>query len=498
MRNIFTPGIDKNERDRYPILMADGSVHASFKVAGTRTGRLACCVDGDTMLDVKTLANGVCRVKISEPDSDAVVGTFIKSHSGKWRRILSRSIKGYTEMFEVVTEAGRKITCTLGHRFLTGHGWKELGDISIGEKLAVDTDFNSCGTDQHDAVKFILGVGLRQVWDIEVEKDHSYCAEGFINHNSEPNLQQVPRDGIIKKLFSSRFGKERGCIYQGDLSQIELRLLAAACGDPNMVKAYRDGVDLHSLTTSLVFKLPYEHFTEPYEVWLQQNGRADEAKKLKGKRKLGKTLNFLTGYGGGAFGFQSAMALQGVYLQIDECEKLLNGFFESYPYMKTHIGLYKNFVQKNGVAVSLTGRVRVLEEVFSEDQGMANKALRAAYNHLIQASASDLLLLCLVAIERLMRLEGLESVLVSTVHDSLVIDGVWDEVPKIHEICDAVLSNIPEVAQQLQGPEADLSWMTLVPLSGDCAVGRNYSQETKIPAKNPDFDEIKRICFAAN
>ena len=74
--------------------------------------------------------------------------------------------------------------------------------------------------------------------------------------SSQPNAQQLPKDSIVKRFYTSRFG-ERGCIYQADLSQIELRLLAAASGDPLMVKTYREGTDIHSTTMSRIFKLPY-------------------------------------------------------------------------------------------------------------------------------------------------------------------------------------------------------------------------------------------------
>lgn len=307
-----------------------------------------------------------------------------------------------------------------------------------------------------------------------------------------PNLQQVPRDGLIKTMYSSRFGRQLGCLYQGDLSQIELRLLACACGDPTMVKAYVEGIDLHSLTTHNVFKIPMEHFSEDHEMFLQRNGRGKEVKELKGKRKIGKTLNFLTGYGGGAFGFQSALALQGVYLQLEECERHLESFFETYPYLRTHIGMYKTFVQNAGLAVSITGRVRILEEVFSEDPQQSNKALRAAYNHLIQSSASDCMLVCLIAIEALMREANLQSMLVSTVHDSLVVDCLRAELPKVHEIVNWVLQNIPTVLKLVMGDDYDISWL-LVPLSGDCGVGVDYLHEVKLPKHNNiDWDEINR------
>jgi DNA polymerase I-like protein with 3'-5' exonuclease and polymerase domains/uracil-DNA glycosylase len=297
----------------------------------------------------------------------------------------------------------------------------------------------------------------------------------------DPNLQQLPLDADVKDMFTSRFGP-RGCVYTGDLSQIELRLLAVACGDPSMMRAYFENLDLHTLTASRIFKLDYEMFSKDYMEKLQKEGQSKKAKELELKRKIGKTCNFLTGYGGGAFGLQTTLANSRIYMSIEECERILEQFFNSYPTLQKFLSAYKYFIQQNGVAVSITGRVRVFEEVFSEDSEAAAKALRAGCNHLIQATASDMMLICLRVIEAAMRDQGLESLLVSTVHDSLVIDAVREELPAVHEIVYEVLNNIPEVMELLFGPEYDSSWM-LVPFGGDCEVGLNYGHVNKIPTK---------------
>jgi hypothetical protein len=305
----------------------------------------------------------------------------------------------------------------------------------------------------------------------------------------DPNLQQLPNDADIKEMFTSRFGA-RGCIYAGDLSQIELRLLAAACGDPNMMRAYFDDLDLHTLTTSRIFKLDYEQFSKGYMEKLQKEGRGKEAKELELKRKIGKTCNFLTGYGGGAFGLQTTLANSKIYMSIEECERILAQFFDSYPTLKKFLSAYKYFIQQNGAAVSITGRVRIFEEVFSDDTEASAKALRSGCNHLIQATASDMMLVCLRVIEAAMRDQGLESILVSTVHDSLVGDVVIDELPAVHDIVYTVLNSIPEVFQLVFGPEYDTSWM-LVPFGGDCEVGPNYGHMNKIPTKGGiDWDKL--------
>lgn len=305
--------------------------------------------------------------------------------------------------------------------------------------------------------------------------------------SQDPNLQQLPSDAIIKRQFVSRFG-ERGCLYGSDLSQIELRLMAAVSGDPGLLKAYYEGLDLHTLTASRLYKTDYEVFTKGYMEKLQAGGRADEAKKLDLKRKVAKTTNFLTGYGGGAFGLQTALANNSVYLPFEECESIIDRFFESYPVLAKYLSFYKKFIEDNAVACSVFGRIRVFEEVRGEDHKARAKALRSGCNHLIQATASDLMLICMSAIEGWMRQENLESILVSTIHDSLVVDAVKSELPKIHEIVDTVVNNMPDVLTASFGDTYDTSWM-ICPISGDAEVGTNYLDMAKLP-KVIDWDEV--------
>jgi len=78
---------------------------------------------------------------------------------------------------------------------------------------------------------------------------------------------------------------------------------------------------------------------------------------------------------------------------------------------------------------------------------------------------------------------------VSTVHDSLVIDCVREELPQVHDIVLRVLNNFPEVFKIVFGDDYDTSWM-IVPFSGDCEVGLDYLNTRKIPDKDIDWDKL--------
>lgn len=256
-----------------------------------------------------------------------------------------------------------------------------------------------------------------------------------------------------------------------------------------MCKAYEDDIDLHSLTTSYIFKVPYEHFEKSHMKKLQEDGKSKEAKELEEKRSIGKTCNFLTGYGGGAYGLQNVLAGKDIYRSPEECQGIIDLFFDTYPALREWLQQYKRFILDTQCAVSLFGRVRVFEEVLGNDEEAKAKALRAGCNHVIQSTASDMMLVALFCIENMMRDEGLESILVSTVHDSLLIDCVREELPQVHSIVMSVLNNFPAVFKAVFGDDYDTSWLS-IPFAGDSEAGVSYLSLSKLPSKDVNWDEV--------
>lgn len=296
LRNHFDDRVDKKRRTGYPHLCPDSRIHASFLLTGTRGGRL--CVAGETVLNVAIGSDTNLPVSVAIKDLLKFLGhsLHVKTDKNRWRRIKTVFFKGYEEMFHVRAGNNIGVKATGGHRLKTAKGWKSVRKIKVGDRVQVDLPERDRVPGYSGpcfrAVTAIKPCGSQGVWDIEVEEDHSYVAQGLVHHNScrDPNMQQLPNDADIKEMFTSRFGK-RGCIYCGDLSQIELRLLAAACGDPAMMKAYFENLDLHTLTTSRIFKLDYEMFSKGYMEKLQKEGRSKEAKDLELKRKIGKCVD---------------------------------------------------------------------------------------------------------------------------------------------------------------------------------------------------------------
>lgn len=140
-------------------------------------------------------------------------------------------------------------------------------DQQRSEQFGSGDEFSSQKTPwKKQCIREITSVGSMGVWDIEVEKDHSYVAQGFLNHNCRnPNLQNQPSRSEIGKKIRQVFVASPGYdLIVIDLSQIELRVLAHFTKDPNLLRAYRKNEDLHGMTAAKVFGPEYTDIQRSY------------------------------------------------------------------------------------------------------------------------------------------------------------------------------------------------------------------------------------------
>ena len=321
-----------------------------------------------------------------------------------------------------------------------------------------------------DVIINIVSVGVRDVWDIEVDEDHSYVAHGLVHHNSsrDPNLQNIPNKGggLIKRAYVSRFGED-GVLLQADFSQVELRIAGCYYNEPTMVQAYLDEQDLHTLTGQAIYvqstsgKKPADYL------------KLDK-KTQKGWRTRAKRTNFGIIYGIGPPGLQSTLKKDGVFVTMDECKALVSAFFKARPGLKRGIERTQGRVAKSGYLESFTGRRRRVPEVFCADEQLVARALRQSINFPIQSGASDCTLMSLVLIRREMKRRGLKSQIILTVHDSIVFDCVVDEFLEVAQLAKEIMENLPKLSEQVL-PGVKWDWLT-VPLVADFEVGPNWGQ----------------------
>ena len=214
---------------------------------------------------------------------------------------------------------------------------------------------------------------------------------------SDPNLQQVPRNKDLRSLFTAPPGR---VFLEADYSQIELRVAAHYAQEPNMLKIYREGGDIHTETARTLCG------GEP----------------TKEERNKAKAVNFGFLYGMGAKGFVNyAFDSYGVVFTPDEAERYRDLFFQKYSRLLTWHDKMEQLCEANGGVSNLFGRFRSLPKIYSQFKWERNEAVRRAINSPVQGTASDLLLCAAVQISKELG-PKYDLKIVGTVHDSILAD----------------------------------------------------------------------------
>lgn len=259
--------------------------------------------------------------------------------------------------------------------------------------------------------------------------------------SSNPNLQNIPirteEGNKIRQAFVP-CDKQNYKIMSADYSQIELRILAHVSGDENLINAFNSGIDVHTLTASKVFDVPIEAVT-------------------KTMRYKAKAVNFGIVYGQSKYGLA-----KGLKISAAEADTFINKYFETYPKIKEYMENMVKLVETQGYVESIFGRRRYLaSEINSPNTMIREFAKRAAINHPMQGSASDLIKIAMIDFARNLEKNNLKSKLIMQVHDELVIEVLNEELEDVKKL---VLESM-ELKQPLK-----------VPLLVDVNVGESWKE----------------------
>ena len=250
-----------------------------------------------------------------------------------------------------------------------------------------------------------------------------------------PNLQQIPREKVFRACFRAEQGRK---IVGADYSQIELRVVAEISQDPALVKAYREGADVHRLTAAALMKV------EPDKV-------------TKENRQMAKPVNF-----GFSFGMQAkklvvyAEADYGVHMSEKQAQKFRDSFFDLYEGVAAWHEHVKSVDMAAHVARSIGGRLRYLEgDEYNE-----------YFNHPVQATNADGLKASLPLVYQKLKQYGGRARMIHMVHDEILLEV--DDDPELIKATEQDLSDcmvagaqpffksVPVVAEAASGD----SWAT--------------------------------------
>ncbi len=257
--------------------------------------------------------------------------------------------------------------------------------------------------------------------------------------STNPNLQNIPirteRGREIRKAFIPR---EKGrVLVSADYSQIELRIVAAISGDPNMCEAFKLGKDIHTATAAKVYGIKEEDVT-------------------KEMRYKAKSVNFGIIYGQGAFGLAENLGISRT-----EAKEIIDNYKKEFPNIQLYMDQQINNAKELGFVETLMGRRRWLRDINSSNFTVRGFAERNAINSPIQGSAADMIKLAMIKIHGEMKKTKWESKMILQVHDELVFDAVEKELPKLKEL---ILKCMKEAMILPNG----------VPVEAEVGVGKNW------------------------
>ena len=230
--------------------------------------------------------------------------------------------------------------------------------------------------------------------------------------STNPNLQNIPirteRGREIRKAFIPRDPSR--VLISADYSQIELRIVAAISGDPNMCDAFKQGKDIHTATAAKVYGI-------------------EESAVTKEMRYKAKSVNFGIIYGQGAFGLAENLGIPRA-----EAKEIIDNYKKEFPNIQLYMDQQINHAKEVGYVETLMGRKRWLRDINSSNFTVRGFAERNAINSPIQGSAADMIKLAMIKIHAEMKKSSWESKMILQVHDELVFDATEKEVPALKEL----------------------------------------------------------------
>ncbi len=257
--------------------------------------------------------------------------------------------------------------------------------------------------------------------------------------SNNPNLQNIPirtdKGKEIRKAFVPRDANH--LLISADYSQIELRIVAAISGDPNMCDAFKQNKDIHTATAVKVY------------------GVAENA-VTKEMRYKAKSVNFGIIYGQGAFGLADNLGISST-----EAKQIIDNYKKEFSGITRYMDDTINAAREHGYVKTLMGRKRWLRDINSSNFTVRGFAERNAINSPIQGSAADMIKLAMIKIHAAMQKEKLKSRMILQVHDELVFDVLKEEVETLKPL---ILENMKTALPLPNG----------VPVEAEVGVGVNW------------------------
>jgi DNA polymerase-1 len=251
-----------------------------------------------------------------------------------------------------------------------------------------------------------------------------------------PNLQNIPIRTELGREIRAAFTAAPGTqLLSADYSQIELRLLAHFSGDPLLMRAYAENIDIHTLTASEVFGVAIETMDK------ETRGRA-------------KAVNFGIVYGISAFGLAAQLGIPQA-----EAKAYIDRYFARYQGVREFIDRTLAQTRKDGSVRTMFGRMRPIPDIESRNPNQRGFAERTAINTPLQGTGADLIKLAMISLDRKLAERKLKTRMVLQVHDELLFEVPLAETDEVAALVRAEMEGVVKLK---------------VPLVADLAFGPNW------------------------
>ena len=256
--------------------------------------------------------------------------------------------------------------------------------------------------------------------------------------SNDPNLQNIPiRTAEGRRIREAFIAPPGSRIVSADYSQIELRIMAHISQDASLLAAFAAGEDVHTATAAEIFGL------SPKAVGAEQ-------------RRYAKVINFGLIYGMSAFGLARQLGLERAAAQ-----QYMDRYFARYPGVADYMKRTRETARETGFVETVFGRRLWLPEIKSGNPARRQGAERAAINAPMQGTAADLIKMAMIAVDRWLADQQLNSRLILQVHDELVLEVPDGELERVKRELPALMSGVAKLA---------------VPLAVDVGAGPNWDQ----------------------
>ncbi|MCD7745869.1 MAG: DNA polymerase I [Lachnospiraceae bacterium] len=245
--------------------------------------------------------------------------------------------------------------------------------------------------------------------------------------STDPNLQNIPIRMELGRLIRKVFVPDDGYVFlDADYSQIELRVLAHFSNDEDLIQAYQDAQDIHTITASKVFHVALEDVTP----LLRRNAKA---------------VNFGIVYGISSFGLS-----QNLSITRKEAQDYIEQYFKTYPGIKKFLDGAVADAKKNGYVTTMFGRRRPMPELKSSNFAQRSFGERVAMNAPIQGTAADIIKIAMNRVNTCLRSRNMKSRLILQVHDELLVETAVEELEEVREIMVREMQNAAKLRVRLE------------------------------------------------